>query len=339
MTVQAPSTAVESVVFACGPASLRVACHDAALLGLLEQHLAQFDTLWREPHTVLDLEILGAGGQGIGERTAAAYMRSRHLQVDRDGLRLRSVGYQGTELVIEEESSRARLCVPDYRQRPTLIEEAEQQITLLATRAWQRAGWAPVHAATVMPPGEDRAILIGAPSGSGKTTLVATLLRRGWCALGDDKALVRVDAGVAVARALTARTHLHPSASTWLPEAGNIARWPRYSPFTEKRSVPMGAVWPRAHRERAQPAAMVQLRRDRAVAGLSLRLLDQPGTVQAMLEQVALPSDAEHARPLVRTCAAACGTMRGGALSIGEGAYDDPGFAEQLEAALRGLVS
>ncbi len=44
----------------------------------------------------------------------------------------------------------------------------------------------PLHAACILPPGQEYAIAIAGPSGAGKSTLTAELLKRGWSLLSDD---------------------------------------------------------------------------------------------------------------------------------------------------------
>jgi len=54
-----------------------------------------------------------------------------------------------------------------------------------ATLVHQRGGL-PLHAACLVPPGQDFAVAIAGPSGVGKSTLAAELVRQGWSLLGDD---------------------------------------------------------------------------------------------------------------------------------------------------------
>lgn len=54
-------------------------------------------------------------------------------------------------------------------------------------------GELPLHAATLVPPGGDRALAICGPSGAGKSTLGAALSRRGWTLVADDTTRVTWD--------------------------------------------------------------------------------------------------------------------------------------------------
>ena len=90
-----------------------------------------------------------------------------------------------------------------------------------------------------------------------------------------------------VARALARRFHLHPSASRWFPEAGNISQSPRYSRWTDKRVVQIEEVWPDRLQERARPAGLVQL--ERIENGLVFEPLDRMNTLNTLLCVMIVP--------------------------------------------------
>lgn len=317
-----------------GPVRLVASFDDEGLRDALDAHLGQYDALWSGAVEDIEISVESVPEPASQRLTPGAYMRTGHLQVDRRGSEIESVGYQGTELLLDESTWRARLRVPYWRHRPTLVEEAEQQLILLCARAWAARGWTPVHAATVIRPGTDRCALICAPSGSGKTTLVFALLRRGWRTLGDDKALVRVGSGGVEGRALAGRLHLDPAGSRWLQEAGDVSRWPRYSMWTDKRRVPLEAVWPGALVERGRPGCVVRLERGQeSAAVIACETMDGAETMQTLLRQVALPGDAAHARPLMKTCAALAG-LPGLCVRVGPGAFDDGAALDGLAEAI-----
>src|SRR5205085_5151140 len=79
--------------------------------------------------------------------------------------------------------------------------DVEDIVELALTTGWRRAGWVPMHAATVVRDGT--CAFLCAQSGGGKTTLTASLVRRGWRAVGDDKGLLQCrDDGSPVVKAL-----------------------------------------------------------------------------------------------------------------------------------------
>ena len=228
--------------------------------------------------------------------------------------------------------------VPAHPDWPALVEDIEQQLVLLLVRAWAQQGWTPLHAGTLVPTGETRCVLLCAPSGAGKTTLVVALLRRGWRTLGDDKTLLRMEGNGVVARAVAHRFHLHPSSSRWFPEAGDLAVWPRYSRWTDKRVMHIEKVWPNRLLDRAIPAAVVKLERNPGGPALVVEPLDQIHTLNTLLRQVAIPSDAEHARPLFSCIAATAAHLRGALVKIGNDAFANPLTAECLDGELRRLL-
>jgi hypothetical protein len=228
--------------------------------------------------------------------------------------------------------------VPAHPDWPALVEDIEQQLVLLLVRAWAQQGWTPLHAGTLVPAGETRCVLLCAPSGAGKTTFVAALLRRGWRTLGDDKTLLRMESQGIVARAVAHRFHLHPSSSCWFPEAGDLGAWPRYSRWTDKRVVHIEKIWPDRLLDCAVPAAVVQLERNNGGPALVVEPLDQIHTLNTLLRQVAIPSDAEHARPLVSCIAATASQLQGVLIKIGNDAFADPSTAGRLDEALRSLL-
>jgi hypothetical protein len=230
----------------------------------------------------------------------------------------------------------ARIVVPFHADWPNLVEETEQQLVLLLARAWAQAGWTPLHAGTLMPPGEARCVLLCAASGVGKSTLVAALVRRGWRTLGDDKTLLRMERSGVTARALARRFHLHPSSSRWFPEMGDFSGWPRYSRWTDKRVVQIAEMWPDRFLDEATPAALAQL--ERTESGLAIEPMDRMNTLNTLLRQVAIPSDAEHARPLIACVAATAAKVNSVRIKIGNEVYADSSGVDHLEKALRGLL-
>jgi hypothetical protein len=153
--------------------------------------------------------------------------------------------------------------------------------------------------------------------------------------LGDDKTLLRKEAEGVVARSLAQRFHLHPSAARWFPEAGNIAQSPRYSRWTDKRIVRIADVWSDRLLERAFPVGLLQV--ERGENGISFEPLDRINTLNTLLRQVVIPSDPEHARPLVSCIAHTAAKLNSARLKIGNEAFTDPSTMERMEEFLRSL--
>jgi hypothetical protein len=331
-SVAAPTEAA----YSCGPLRLLVTFQDSVWHDALHGLLSQYDAPWPAPTYVIRIVIKPERAPIKTAAPTGTYLHSYRLRVDRHDTRLVSRSNVGVWMEFDLTAGLAHITTPPHSDWPELVEETEQQLVLLLARAWALRGWTPLHAASLIPPGENRCILLCAHSGVGKTTLTATLLRRGWRTLGDDKILLRLEENVMVGRALARRFHLHPSASRWFPEAENISRWPRYSRWTDKRVVQIDEVWSGRLMEWAIPAALVQL--GRIKSGIEVKPLDQINTLNTLLRQVAIPNDPEHARPLVSAIAATATKLNSVSLKIGHEAFTDSAVMEHIEEILRRLL-
>ena len=329
-------SATSETVYSCGPVELRLTFEDAALRDALHGLLSQYDAPW--PHCASSVRVVVARGVSPipASEISGTYLHSSRLRVDRQGTRLISLSNVGVWMEFDSEAGHSRIMAPFHPDWPALVEEIEQQLVLLLARAWAQAGWTPLHAGSRIPPGEKRCVLLCAPSGVGKTTLIAALLRRGWRTLGDDKTLLRKENGGVVARALARRFHLHPASSRWFPDASDISAWPRYSRWTDKRVVRIEKIWPGRLLDSAIPAGAVQLAR--IENGLVVEPLDRINTLNTLLRQVAIPADAEHARPLVSCIAATVANLNSALMKIGHDAFADPCVVDRLDEALRRLL-
>jgi hypothetical protein len=328
-------TPVEAV-YACGPVRLAVVFDDSCWREALHGLLSQYDAPWPTPEVVVRVVIERETAPSEHREPSGAYLRSYRLRVDRHGSRLLSRSRVGVWMEFDLAGRTARITVPVHSDWPELVEEVEQQLVLLLARSWAQEGWTPLHAASLIPPGEQRCVLLCAPSGTGKTTLTTAFLRRGWRTLGDDKTLLRIEAEGVVARSLAQRFHLHPSAARWFPEAGNLAQSPRYSRWTDKRIVRIADVWSDRLLERAAPVGLLQV--ERVERGLGFEPLDRIQTLNTLLRQVAIPTDPEHARPLVSCIAHTAAKLNSARLKIGSEAFTDPAIMERMDDFLRGLL-
>jgi hypothetical protein len=333
-TTKKPCTAA----YSCGPVKLSVTFSESSLQTSLHGLLSQYDAPWLAPPA----EICVTVGQGLRPddlpKPAGDYLHSYRLHVDRCGTHLISLSNVGVWMDFDETEKYARILVPDNPDRETVIEEVEQQFVLLLARAWANAGWTPLHAGALLPPGKNHCVFLCAPSGIGKTTLISAMLCRGWRTLGDDKILLRKENGGITARALSRCVHLHPSLSKWFPETGEIEKWPRYSRWTEKRMVKIEAIWPGQLVESAIPAGLVQLERAENGPALKVEPLDSVGTLHSLLRQIAIPGDAADAQPLIACAAAMTSQLLAARVTVGNNAFASSSTVEKLEEILRGLL-
>jgi len=339
MIAAADSPVAREITYFCGPVSLALTFEDSSLQQALHGLLSQYDAPWPESRLSICATVTSRNAPVECPPNAGAFLALTRLKVDREGARLVSYGNLGSLMEYDMAAGEARFSVPENPDWPLLVEEVEQHFILLLARAWSQLGWTPMHGGTLIMPGSSRCVLLCAPSGVGKTTLTAAMLRRGWRTLGDDKTLLRKEGNTVVARSLAHRFHLHPNSSRWFPEAGDITQWPTYSRWTDKRVVRIEKLWPDCLAEHAIPGAVVQLLRDETGPALSVQPLDRIATLNTLLLQVAIPSDAEHARPLFSCVASLAANIRGAVFRIGNDAFADPKTAERIEAEFKKLLA
>ena len=336
--ISAPSARVPAnATYGCGPVALKINFTDSWLGEALHGLLSQYDAPWGNPVLVIQATIGRGPLPPEAKEPTGAYFRSWLLRVERQGGSLISLSKSGVWLKYDSATCEAVVVVPHGSDEPSIVEETEQQLILLLARGWAQAGWTPLHAGSLLPPGENRCVLLCAPSGVGKTTLIAAALRRGWRTLGDDKTLLQTGKDGLIARALARRFHLHPSSSRWFSELGDFGKFPHYSRWTDKRVVPIASAWPDRLMDSAIPAGVIQLQR--IESGLEVEPMDPMKTLHTLLRQVAIPSDAEYARPLVACIGAVAAAVKAATVKIGQGAYDDPALVGRLEKTLWELLT
>lgn len=339
MSVTAAASSCRQFIYDCGPARLIIDFKEAAWGDSLHGLLSQYDAPWAAPeetvHVLVENDSFGNAAMG----TTGGYLKLQRLRVDCVDGKLVSIGQLGSRMEFEMNAGRARISVPLQPDPEALVEEIEQQFVLLLARAWAQAGWSPIHAGSLAPRETSRCVLLCAPSGSGKTTLTASLLRRGWRTLGDDKTLLRLNAGTPCARALARRFHLHPEAVRWFPEAGNLTVWPRYSRWTEKRVVQVEQLWPGRLLNEATPAALLQLERNPNGPAITVVPLDASGILNSLLRQVVIPGEPAHARPLVNCVAQTASRLRGARILVGNEAFAQPEVVAEIEHILQSLLA
>ncbi|GEM_PF-734419 len=335
----APSSQNRQSVYRCGPVRLVIDFDESEFADCLNPLLSQYDAPWDTAANTIHVLVQHSDCPADFSEVSGSYLTLQRLRVDLIDQRLVAIGPLGSRMDFDLNLGRARILVPTCSDRAGQIEEVEQQFVLLLARAWAQSGWTPLHAGSLVPPGQHRCILLCAPSGSGKTTLTSALLRRGWKTLGDDKTLLRMQNGTTCARALAHRFHLHPEAARWFPEARNLSDWPRYSRWTDKRVVQIEAIWPGRLLVESIPGGLVQVERSSEEFPLTVVPLNTTETFNVLLRQIVVPGEASHARPLVNCAAQTASRLRGARVRVGHNAFLRPQFAEELEKALLSLLA
>ncbi len=336
-----PATAASlpriEALYSSGPIRLSIEFDGADLRDALHGLLSQYDASWTGAAHSVRVVIERGMPPVLNRPPSGSYLQLQHLAVDLEGARLVSLGRIGVWMEFDLATGQARIIAPPHSDWLALVEEIEQQLILLLARAWALAGWTPLHAGSLIPPGGNRCVLLCAPSGVGKTTLIAAMLRRDWRTLGDDKTLLRIEKTGATARGLARRFHLYPHSSRWFPETGDFNQWPCYSRWTDKRIVQIESVWPGRLMDQAAPAGVVQL--ERGESDLLVESLDTNGLLNTLLRQASIPSHPAHARSIVGCLAATAANAKSARISIGHGAFADERVLERLEEIFRRLLS
>ncbi len=334
----APTLSQHATAYLCGPVRLSLNFGEESWHKALNGLLSQYDAPWPEPSADIFIAIERGTPPHDFSKPAGNYLRSYRLHVDRQNSHLVSLSNVGVWMDFDEVEGRAKILVPESSDNETVIEEIEQQLVLLLARVWSNEGWTPLHAGSLIAPRGKNCLFVCAPSGVGKTTLITSMLCRNWGTLGDDKVLLKNENGAIHARALSGRVHLHPSLSDWFPEIGEIAKWPRYSRWTEKRMVKMEMIWPGQLLEGATPAALVQLERATRDEAFEVEPMSFGETLHTLCRQIAIPSDAEVAKPLIASAAALSGQLRAARLFVGNNVFADASNCLRLEKILQELL-
>ncbi len=145
-TTDAPT--LSEATYTCGPVRLELTYDDPFLREALHGLLNQYDAPWPAPTANIQVTVESKTPLSKSIKPAGTYLRLHNLRADRQGPCLLSVTNLGVGMEFDLSTSRTRLTVPEHPDRPTLVEETEQQLVLLLARAWAQQGWTPLHAGT-----------------------------------------------------------------------------------------------------------------------------------------------------------------------------------------------
>lgn len=325
-----------------GPVVVDVESDHAPALHKVNALLSQYDVPWSFPSCALSVRITTAG-EPHGEPPhlhRGNYLQCVRFSVDRCGADYRGQTRTGLRFHFSDDTSALHLTMaatlPTGETELEALEEVEQLVTFALTRCWRRLGWSPLHAGSVCTAGASACALLCTHAGGGKSTLVAALLRRGFKTLGDDKTLIRVEAGTTpLAVSLARDTNLHPRSARWFPEVGDLSAMPTYSHWTDKRKLRIQEVWPGCMILAARPTHILRIDRAAGTGPISVAPMGRTETLDALMRQVVIPTDREHARETIRVLTALAETCAGHAVTIPDHAYDHQHATAPVEDLLR----
>lgn len=318
--------------FVCGPVHLHLHAPDDAWLEQLAPLLNVYDAPWPDDDATVDITAEIDDADAPPPDVAGDYLRCARYRVDRRGHELVAAAMTGAWAAFDVNARSARIHAPPAGDDELVREDLEQLLLLLLTVGWRDTGWTPLHVGSIVRDG--RCALICASSGGGKSTFVASMVRRGWKTLGDDKILARRDGPRIALAALSTGMNLDPAAARWFPEVGDLAAQAPYSRWTAKRKLRLDDVWPGCRTDRAQPTHVLILQRGGEPGTITAQPVDVIQVTDALARQVVLPHDPGAARSILGTVAGIAGAASGVRVTVGDNAPAHDQAMRRVEEAL-----
>jgi hypothetical protein len=294
--------------------------------------LSLYNVAWPEPFHAVDVSV--ANTYETSEPAAGHFITCARMTVDSTQADLYASCHSGSTCHFRAEEQRWSIAIPHRHSDAQIREDLVDFLNLTLTESWRRLGWAPLHAASIV--GEKNCALLCATAGGGKSTLTASMIRRGWRTLGDDKLLLRKNGdGTAVVAALLHNFNLHPRTRDWFPEVGDLTGLPPYSPWTEKRKVTIESIWPGSTSTSSRPTHLIEVARQPHIRGLRLSPLPHTRVLPLLMRQTVIPRHRARAEQVLATLAAAAASLQGWRIEIGDDAYQRRDHLAELEELLR----
>lgn len=291
-----------------------------------------YNVTWPEPF--LEVDITVTVKDGTSSPAQGHFMTCARMMVDDTGSGLYASCHSGSICNYQATGQRWSIAIPHAHPDDQTREDLVDFLNLALTESWRRLGWVPLHAASIK--GDNSCALICATAGGGKSTLTASMIRRGWKTLGDDKLLLRKnDNGTADVAALLHNFNLHPRTRNWFPEVGDLTRLPPYSPWTEKRKVSIESIWPGTTTTSGRPTHLIEVVRQSGSHGLKLVPLSQKKVLPLLMRQTVIPRHTAMAGQIMATLATTAAQLQGWKIEIGDDAYEYEDRLAELEALLR----
>ncbi|SUS03586.1 hypothetical protein DF3PB_1020005 [uncultured Defluviicoccus sp.] len=318
--------------FCCGPVAVDLAAPSAALYDKVAETLNLYTVVWKSIGRRVKISVVWSDQPA--PMLTGNYLTCGRMHVDRSESGLSATCRSGASVVSDAERINWTLSVPQQSHSgETVPEDVEDLVGLVLVAAWRDLNKVALHAGSISRNGT--CALLCATSGGGKTTLTASLIRRGWQTLGDDKLLLVIDGqGVSRLSALIHNFNLHPRTETWFPEIGDISRLPRYSAWTEKRKVRIEAIWPGAAAFEGVPTHVLAIERSSAISDIRVAPMPKEEVLPTLLRQTVVPKDRNQAAQILKVLAATASTVKGLKVTVGQEVYRHPDRLEALEEVL-----
>jgi hypothetical protein len=318
--------------FSCGPLSVTLHAKTAQLLDRASAPLTLYNVTWPGPLHLVDIVL--TGGESALSRAKGQFMTCARMQVDDTESGLYASSQSGSTCHYLATENRWSITIPDGHSDDQIREDLVDFLNLALTESWRRLGWVPLHAASIT--SDTSCALLCATAGGGKSTLTASMIRRGWKTLGDDKLLLRKDkSGDVEVAALLHNFNLHPRTRDWFPEVGDLTGLPPYSPWTEKRKVTIESIWPDSTASSSRPTHLIEVARRPDARGLKLEPLPHSSVLPLLMRQTVIPGHPAWAGQIMATLAATAAGLEGWRLEIGDDAYEREEHLAGLEELLQ----
>lgn len=319
--------------FSCGPVSVTLLAETSQLLERASAPLSLYNVAWPEPsHLPVKISISSTGD--TSPPADGHFITCARMTVDDTEHGLYASCHSGSTCRYRPAEHHWSIAIPHAHSDDQIREDLVDFLNLALTESWRRLSWVPLHAASIT--GDKSCALLCATAGGGKSTLTASMIRRGWKTLGDDKLLLRENEdGSANVAALLHNFNLHPRTCDWFPEVGDLTGLPPYSPWTEKRKVSIESIWPGTTATGSRPTHLIEVARQSDTRGLKLVPLPQAKVLPLLMRQTVIPRHRDWAGKIMATLAATAAQLQGWRIEIGDDVYERHEHLAELEELLQ----
>jgi hypothetical protein len=293
--------------------------------------LSMYNVAWPEPSHPVNISV--SSTDDTSPPAEGCFMICARMTVDDTEYGLYASCHSGSTCHYRATEHQWSISIPHAHSDDQIREDLVDFLNLALTESWRGLGWVPLHAASIT--GQKSCALLCATAGGGKSTLTASMIRRGWKTLGDDKLLLRKnEEGSADVAALLHNFNLHPRTRDWFPEVGDLTGLPPYSPWTEKRKVSIESIWPATTATGSRPTHLIEVARQSDIRGLKLVPLPQANILPLLMRQTVIPRHRTWATQIMATLATTAAQLQGWRIEIGDDAYERQEYLAELEVLL-----